>query len=196
MFMISYKPLEYFPIYMNPPKHQRCVSLIAINPAADEILLVRKTQGPAHLIGKLTFPGGKVDAGDLSPAHAACRQAIEEGGLVLRPQDLVHLMYRGDHSFRLDVFVAVADLSQAGPQPNECEPVFRASWSKTRQGVLEHPLDYAQGTAALLRSVEGVVELRRRLSLGSKQPSVNSGSPQWLARREPAEPGRIQFLPT
>ncbi len=44
------------------------------------VLLTLRTELPSHP-GQIAFPGGKIDAGDASPASAALREAEEEIGL-------------------------------------------------------------------------------------------------------------------
>src|SRR5439155_4632134 len=44
------------------------------------VLLTVRTELPSHP-GQIAFPGGKIDAGDVSPAAAALREAQEEIGL-------------------------------------------------------------------------------------------------------------------
>src|SRR5436309_2932118 len=50
------------------------------------VLLTLRTELPSHP-GQIAFPGGKIDAGDASPAAAALREAEEEIGLA---RELVH----------------------------------------------------------------------------------------------------------
>jgi len=45
-----------------------------------QVLLTRRTELPSHP-GQIAFPGGKIEAGDATPAAAAMREADEEIGL-------------------------------------------------------------------------------------------------------------------
>jgi 8-oxo-dGTP pyrophosphatase MutT (NUDIX family) len=59
--------------------------LVAIVERSEPMVLL--TQRTAHLkdhAGQISFPGGKIDAGDVSPAAAAIREAEEEIGLEAR----------------------------------------------------------------------------------------------------------------
>jgi 8-oxo-dGTP pyrophosphatase MutT (NUDIX family) len=148
------------------------VSIIAIDPRADEVLLMEKTKGPQHLIGKLTFPGGKREAEDPSAAHAAARELLEEAGVEVPPFDLIHLSKKGGQDHTWEIFVAITDLSDAQAQPGEEEAVFKASLSETRKNATDLNT-YAADTAELLESMFSVRQIQRRLnSAASKSPAL------------------------
>lgn len=56
------------------------VPIVAHDVAATVLLTVRASHLRQHS-GQIAFPGGKIDAGDRSPVHAALREAREEIGL-------------------------------------------------------------------------------------------------------------------
>lgn len=98
-----------------------CV-LLPYDPATDRILLIEQFRVGPWLIGDpdpwIWEPvAGLVDAGE-TPAQAAIREAQEEAGLKLRPEDLTALppFYAspGVLAERMHGFIARADLSAAG----------------------------------------------------------------------------------
>lgn len=59
-------------------------------PAGYATYLVKRAQAIAFMGGAHVFPGGRVDRKtDASPAHAACREAMEEASVRLAPDALV-----------------------------------------------------------------------------------------------------------
>lgn len=90
------------------------------------------TERAAHLTkhaGQISFPGGRVDAGDVSPAAAALREVEEEIGV---PADKVELLGRFDPyetvtGFQVTPFVGVLKPGYAiRPDPGEVADVFEA----------------------------------------------------------------------
>lgn len=57
--------------------------LIGLVPRADglHVLLTKRTEHLRHHAGQISFPGGRIEADDADPAHAALREAQEEIGL-------------------------------------------------------------------------------------------------------------------
>ena len=50
-------------------------------PESPSVLLTRRHEGLRHHAGQVSFPGGRIEASDRSPAAAALREAHEEVGL-------------------------------------------------------------------------------------------------------------------
>lgn len=61
------------------------VNLVAVSEDGQMIAHLVKDGFPAHLAGRVTFPGGKMESGDASPVHAAIREAFEEAGIAADP---------------------------------------------------------------------------------------------------------------
>jgi len=66
--------------------HRQVAIVVLIN-ANSEILLVRTRRLPNHWQAL----GGGIDPDDRSAAHAAAREAKEEAGIEIIPEDMVHL---------------------------------------------------------------------------------------------------------
>ncbi|MBS1144600.1 MAG: hydrolase [Proteobacteria bacterium] len=88
------------------------------------------TQRTAHLrdhAGQISFPGGRVEAEDLSPSHTALRETEEEIGLSRERIDILGFLpeYRTGTGFRVTPVVALVqppfDLQ---PDPFEVAEVF------------------------------------------------------------------------
>jgi 8-oxo-dGTP pyrophosphatase MutT (NUDIX family) len=50
-------------------------------PSGLQVLLTRRTEALRHHAGQVSFPGGRIEAGDADPVAAALREADEEVGL-------------------------------------------------------------------------------------------------------------------
>ncbi|MDP2882409.1 MAG: CoA pyrophosphatase [Azonexus sp.] len=92
--------------------------------------MVLLTQRTAHLrdhAGQISFPGGRVEAEDLSPSHTALRETEEEIGL---PRERIEILgflpeYRTGTGFRVTPVVAlVLPPFELQPDPFEVAEVF------------------------------------------------------------------------
>src|SRR5512145_1221015 len=89
----------------------------------DHILLLRRFN-TGYEDGKYSVVAGHVDAGE-TVTQAAIREAMEEAGVVLRPEDLqvVHVMNRKSNDERVDFFVHVkawgGEITNA--EPDKCD---------------------------------------------------------------------------
>jgi 8-oxo-dGTP pyrophosphatase MutT (NUDIX family) len=91
------------------------------------VVLTRRTEGLRHHGGQISFPGGRIEAGDASPAAAALREAQEEIGLAGRQaQPLGYLdplvTITGFHVY--PVVASIAADFQPRPDPSEVDEVF------------------------------------------------------------------------
>jgi 8-oxo-dGTP pyrophosphatase MutT (NUDIX family) len=63
------------------PKQAAVLVPIVVRPDGLSILLTERTKHLSKHAGQISFPGGRIDDDDLSPTHAALREAWEEIGL-------------------------------------------------------------------------------------------------------------------
>lgn len=71
-----------FNSYKTPLREAAVLILLIYKQSRLQIVLTRRTDFlPSHQ-GQVAFPGGKIDKGDKSPAHAALREANEEIGAI------------------------------------------------------------------------------------------------------------------
>jgi 8-oxo-dGTP pyrophosphatase MutT (NUDIX family) len=92
-----------------------------------QVVLTRRTEGLRHHGGQISFPGGRIEAGDADPVAAALREAHEEIGL--DPAQAEALGYldplvtiTGFHVY--PVVAAIAADFQARPDPSEVDEAF------------------------------------------------------------------------
>lgn len=111
---------------------------LELTPAAVLFPIVRRdgfhtvllTQRTAHLrdhAGQISFPGGRVEAEDLSPTHTALRETEEEIGLARERIEILGFLpeYRTGTGFRVTPVVAlVLPPFELKPDPFEVAEVF------------------------------------------------------------------------
>lgn len=111
---------------------------LELTPAAVLFPIVRRagshtvllTQRTAHLrdhAGQISFPGGRVEAEDLSPTHTALRETEEEIGLAREHIEILGFLpeYRTGTGFRVTPVVAlVLPPFELKPDPFEVAEVF------------------------------------------------------------------------
>jgi 8-oxo-dGTP pyrophosphatase MutT (NUDIX family) len=99
---------------------------VVARPTPTVILTKRAEHLPNHA-GQIAFPGGKIDAGDATPARAALREAWEEIGLapaLVEPLGYLDL-YLTFSGFRILPTVArVAPDAALTPNRNEVDDIF------------------------------------------------------------------------
>lgn len=112
-----------------PPQPQPAAVLVGIIPRASgaDVLLTRRNDDLRHHGGQVSFPGGRIEPDDASPAAAALREAREEVGL---PAAQAYVLGYLDPLLTLTGFrvVPTVVLVDAGfrprPEPGEVAEVF------------------------------------------------------------------------
>lgn len=97
----------------------RFVLIIATDRAGEKFVLLEKNKGPAHLVGKMSFPGGRDDQGENDLAVTAARELLEETGVTAAPADMVHLTTLEQPWGSLAVFTVACDISVARSMESE-----------------------------------------------------------------------------
>lgn len=119
----------------------RYVLMVVFDPKLTYTVAITKKKGPAFLLGKVCFPGGKVEDGE-SALHAAAREMREETGLHVPLEAWKQVDYIGAEHYELTTFAAVTDaLFQA--RTCESEPVWQLKLASHLQFARSQPNQYA-----------------------------------------------------
>jgi 8-oxo-dGTP pyrophosphatase MutT (NUDIX family) len=100
---------------------------IVLRDGGQTVLLTQRTAHLRDHAGQISFPGGRVEAEDLSPSHTALRETEEEIGL---PRECIEILgflpeYRTGTGFRVTPVVAlVLPPFELQPDPFEVAEVF------------------------------------------------------------------------
>lgn len=88
------------------------------------------TQRPSHMrahAGQISFPGGRMEEGDTSPAHTALRETHEETGIEATFVEVIGFLesYQTSTGFRVAPAVGIVSPKfTLSPDPGEVEDVF------------------------------------------------------------------------
>ena len=117
------------------------VLMVVLDPSLQFVVGITKKKGPAYLIGKLTFPGGKLEDGEL-PLTAAAREMQEETGLVIPAQDWVKIQHLSTETKQMTTFAAVCDRFFCAHTREE-EPVWHLAVPRHQEYATRQPAQYA-----------------------------------------------------
>lgn len=122
------------------------VLMVIYDPQRNIFVGLLKNRGPEFLIGKLTFPGGKVEAGETSE-QACSRETKEEAGLTI-PVDAWKFVARSS------VVMVMAAVSSDVIHAKQCddELIFVMNVDSQLKDVVQTPEAYAPDFSVLLKA--------------------------------------------
>lgn len=100
---------------------------IVLRDGGQTVLLTQRTAHLRDHAGQVSFPGGRVEAEDLSPSHTALRETEEEIGLSRERIEILGFLpeYRTGTGFRITPVVALVQPPfELQPDPFEVAEVF------------------------------------------------------------------------
>lgn len=105
---------------------------IVMRQSGPSVLLTQRTEHLKDHPGQISFPGGRVEPDDASPAETALREAQEEIGLASRHVEILGYLpeYRTGTGFRVTPVVAVVRPPfELRPEPDEVAEIFEVPFS-------------------------------------------------------------------
>lgn len=131
----------------------RYVLMVAIDPATAFTVGLTKKKGPAFLLNRVTFPGGKVEDGE-DDRTAARREMREETGLDIPESDWVvyDIVEKED---RIIVKLAAVSNKVLHARAMEEEPVWHLAIASHQQYAARQPDQYAPD---FLRTLQGALD--------------------------------------
>jgi 8-oxo-dGTP pyrophosphatase MutT (NUDIX family) len=128
----------------------RYALMVVVDPSTGFAIGLTKKKGPAHLLDRLTFPGGKIEEGEC-PAAAASRELLEETGVAVAAQDWVAVEVKRGEGFELHLFAAQSNqVLHATRQADEVEPVWHMACARHLDYARRQPDQYVADFIPLL----------------------------------------------
>lgn len=117
------------------------VMMVVFDPSLQFVVGITKKKGPAFLLNKVTFPGGRVEDGESSLA-AAAREMLEETGLNVPLIDWVKVDHFKASDREMTTYAAVSDKFFCA-RTCELEPVWQLNVARHQQYAAAQPAQYA-----------------------------------------------------
>jgi 8-oxo-dGTP pyrophosphatase MutT (NUDIX family) len=135
----------------------RYVVTIVVDPKIRNTVMLVKKKGPAFLLGKLTFPGGRLELGE-SPEAAASREMEEETGICVGEQNWLKVSFRQDEKQELHVLAARHQDLHLCMQREE-EPVAEVNLDQAVKAAIANPDAYSPDFLSLVHGALQTLEL-------------------------------------
>lgn len=131
----------------------RYVLLVVIEPATGFVVGITKRKGPAFLLNRVTFPGGKIEAGEEVLA-ASSREMLEETGLTIAEKDWVVFEDEMHDGYQLIKLAAISS-KVLHSRTREEEPVWHLCIKSSQGYAARQPDQYAPD---FLRTLKGALD--------------------------------------
>ena len=131
------------------------VNCVLLSEDLSELCVIFKLRGPAELINKFNFIGGKVEQNEYT-SDAVVREVMEETGLDISLEKINLFMTFENEEYRLDnhvVFLSTAKLRQA--KTCESEKISVVDTKTTLNECKELPNKYSPSFLMLLQAALG-----------------------------------------
>lgn len=147
--------------YLNEKRRRdamQYVIMVVHQPSSDFVVGLVKNRGPEFLLGKVTFPGGHIEAGE-TPERAATREMREETGIEVPESDWRFVTVSGP-------VVVLAAESDEVLRARTCEDELVSPMSVSRQVAYArtNPSQYAPDFIELLETSLATLERHRARS--------------------------------
>lgn len=130
----------------------RYVLMVVADQQAGFVVGMTKQKGPSHLIGKLTFPGGKMEEGETAE-QAGSREMLEETGIEVSPADWVCFDVQRYEHYELHCLAANSDQVLRAHQCEQ-EPVWHLAIKRHQVYAQEQPQAYVDDFLPLLNQAQ------------------------------------------
>lgn len=136
----------------------RYVLMTVFHPELSFVVGITKKRGPAFLLGKLTFPRGKLEQGETA-AEAASREMLEETGLPI-PRDVWRLVEHVEHADCELTVLTATSAAFYNARTLEDEPVWHLAVERHLAYAKAQPAQYSADFIRLLEDSLRVVRSR------------------------------------
>jgi len=127
------------------------VLTIVLSDDGQHVIGLVKSKGPEHLIGKITFPGGRVEDGE-SACQAASRELYEKTGVMVPAQKMVNIA----NNEAMAVFAARSDAVLTA-RTREDEEVVVLAVERHKNYLGKRPQAYLAEFKIFLKAAEAAV---------------------------------------